>query len=295
MNAETAPALGISRNEPAEVYHQRSLEVANAGGLKLLASKSAAHFHYWATHPEDDKDSPAKRFGRMLHCSVLEPDVFDRTHIVLPKDAPQRPTEAMLKAANPSKSSLDRQDWWREFDERNAGRIVVSTDDYDRARWMGDSARAHPVGRGLLAGGEREVTFRWIDEATGLPCKARTDLWAENEFFMDVKRCEDASHEGFARAVVSYGYDLQQGHYVDGARVLELAIKRFIFLAIEPEPPFVCQPHILDARAEERGWTLRQRAIALQAECLRTGRWPGYSDGLIETSLPAWSYYGVEQ
>jgi exodeoxyribonuclease VIII len=156
---------------------------------------------------------------------------------------------------------------------------------------MAESARSHPIARGLLAGGDREVTFRWQDEETGIHAKCRADLYAAGEFLLDLKSCRDASPEGFARAVAAYQYDVQQAHYLSGIRANGDSIRWFVFLAIESEAPYVCQPHILDARAEERGWNLRQRALTKQAECLRTGRWPGYSEALNELALPAYAYY----
>ena len=42
-------------------------------------------------------------------------------------------------------------------------------------------------------------------------------------------------------------------------------------------------------------WTLRQRALRKQAECLRTGRWPGYSEALNELSLPTYAFYGITE
>ncbi|GAB1407698.1 hypothetical protein MASR1M8_16170 [Thermomonas brevis] len=295
MNAVLKPEPGrVIRGESAEVYHQRDKAVASASGLKQML-RSPAHFRHWAEHPDDDKSSAALDFGRALHCAVLEPDVFAQTYMVLPHDAPQRPTAAMLGAKKRSPESEARVAWWAAWDADNAGRIMLSANDYDRVQGMAESARQHPVARGLLAGGEREMTFRWTDEETGIVCKSRADLYAAGEFLMDLKSCRDASPDGFARAVTSYMYDLQQAHYLDGIRTCGDSIRWFVFLAIESEAPYVAQPHILDVRAEERGWKLRQRAITRQAECLRNNTWPGYSDGLNELSLPAYAYFGEEE
>lgn len=280
-------------HEPPESYYVRRLDEASATGLKHML-RSPAHFRYFVEEPDADRQSPALTFGKAFHAAVLEPDVFAATYSILPAGAPQRPTRAMLDAKKRSPESEQRCQWWAAWDADNAGRIVLSHEDYDRAQRMADSVRAHPVAAGLLVGGEREITFRWQDEDTGIACKARADLYLRGEYLMDLKSCRDASAEGFARAVVSYGYDVQQGHYLDGIRANGDAIRWFVFLACESEAPYVCQPHILDARAEERGWNLRQRAIKRQAECLAAGKWPGYSEELIETSLPAWAFYNEE-
>lgn len=292
MNAQLneQPRVGIFQNEPAETYYQRRLDEASASGLKQIL-RSPAHFKHWCEHPDNDKQSPALTFGRALHCAVLEPDVFASTYLVLPADAPQRPTAAMLGAKKRSPESEARCAWWAAWDADNAGKIMLSASDYDRVQGMAESARAHPIARGLLAGGQREVTFRWQDEATWMNCKSRADLYAPGEFLMDLKSCRDASPEGFARAVAAYQYDVQMQHYLSGIRANGDSIRWAVLLAIETEAPYVCQPHILDVRAEERGWNLRQKAIKRQAECLRTGRWPGYGEGINEVQLPAYAFY----
>lgn len=292
MNAQfqEQPRAGIFRNEAPETYYKRRLDEASASGLKQIL-RSPAHFRHWCEHPDDDKQSPALTFGRALHCAVLEPEVFAATYMVLPANAPPRPTAAMLGAKKRSPDSEARCAWWAAWDADNAGKIMLSSSDYDRVQRMAESARAHPIARGLLAGGDREVTFRWQDEGTGLACKSRADLYAPGEFLMDLKSCRDASPEGFARAVAGYYYDLQQAHYLDGIRTCGDSIRWFVFLAIESDAPYVCQPYILDVRAEERGWNLRQKAIKRQAECLTSGRWPGYSEALNELALPTYAYY----
>lgn len=285
----------ITYDEPAADYHRRALDVASASGLKLIAGQSLAHFHHWATTEDPEELRPVLEFGKAFHCATLEPDVFGATYSVVPRGAPQRPTEAMLNAKAPSPSSLERQAWWAQWDADNVGRRLLSGADYDRVQRMADSVRAHPVAAGLLVGGQREATFRWRDEATGLACKSRADLYLPGEYVMDLKSCRDASAEGFARAVASLKYDLQQAHYLDGVRACGDTVRWFVFLAVESTAPFVCQPYTLNAMGEERGWKLRSAAIAKQAEAVRNGKWAGYSDRLLEINMPTWAYYNIDE
>lgn len=300
MNAQLRPRepripYGVHPDIPAEAYHERRLDVANATGLKLISARSLAHFRDYIENPDGNRETPALRFGKALHCATLEPDVFAATYAVLPEDAPQRPTAAMLNARKRSPESEARCNWWSDWEAEHGDRIVLSNADYDRAQRMADSVRAHPVAAGLLVGGEREITFSWRDEETGLDCKARADLYAPGQFLMDLKSCVDASPEGFARAVAGYRYDLQQAHYIEGIRNCGDKIDWMVFLAVESESPYVCQPYVLDEMAEQRGWKLRQSALAKQAEAVRTGSWRGYSTELLPLTLPAWAHYGIEE
>jgi len=294
MNAQLQPQPEPGRlilDEPPEVYFTRRLDEASNSSMKVI-DRSAAHFKHWVETPDSDEETAALRFGKAFHCATLEPAVFDRTYSILPPDAPQRPTAAMLGAKKRSPESEERCAWWGEWNAENAGRVILSARDYDRARYMADSARAHPVAGAMIEGGRREVTMRWVDEETGVKCKARVDLDNdEMQFQMDLKSCLDASPEGFARAVHSYRYHVQHFHYFDGARACGIKRNHFLFLAVESEAPYVCAPYHIDAHAEERGYELRKRALLRQAECLRTGEWPGYTNTIQELTLPTWAFY----
>lgn len=282
------PQGRVIRGMPEAEYHQRRLDLATASGLKQML-RSPAHFRHFVE--EGSSDNPAFAFGRAFHCAVLEPDRFDLAYRVLPDHAPRRPTPQQLNAKQPSDDTKRAVAWWAQWNAD--GRATLSGEDYDRIRRMADSVRAHPVAAGLLVGGEREATFRWQDEGTGLDCQARADLYLAGEYLMDVKTCQDASKEGFAAAVARYRYSLQLAHYLSGIRACGDAIRWFVFLAVESHEPFVCQPHILGPRTEQLGFDLRERAITRQAECVKAGRWPGYSDELMEIEAPAWAHYEI--
>lgn len=292
--AEPRIPYGIHADLAPADYYPRRLNEASASGLKQML-RSPAHFHEWVNNPDADKTSPALEFGKLLHCAVLEPEVFAREYIVEPKDAPAYPQARSWASAKSAPDVERAKDFWREWEAAHKGMTRVTVADYDKVQRMADSAMSHPVARGLLVGGQREISFSWPDEDSGIDCKARADLYLPGEFLMDLKSCRDASPEGFARAVATYCYDVQQANYLAGIRENGDSIRWMVFLAIESEAPYVCQPHILDANAESRGWTLRQRALRKQAECLRTGRWPGYSDALNELSLPTYAFYGITE
>jgi hypothetical protein len=282
-------------DEPIDVYYQRRLDVANASGLKIIEQRSCAHFHHAMTDPEGDKDTPAKAFGRAFHCAILEPNEFGKRYVVLPEDAPDKPTERMLNAMKRNANSQARIDYWHEWEIYAQNRTTLVANDYERAQRMGESVRKHPIASGLILSGHREATFRWTDERTGLQCKMRADYFEPEEFILDVKSAENASKDGFARAITNYLYDLAAAHYVDGVTRCGQRIRRFIFLACEHQPPYVCQPYILDVMAEQRGWALRERAIGKLAQCVQTGHWPAYSDTVEEITLPAWAFFGIDQ
>lgn len=278
----------IIPNLPAEQYHRRELGVASSSVIKMLLNKSPAHYRAWVDG-HDQPDTPAMTFGRAYHCRVLEPARFAAEYASEPANAPARPTDAMRNAQKPSDSSKARVAFWDAWDAVNAGRTVLSADDYTRIEAMHAALMAHPVAAGIMRDGQSEVTMQWTDEVTGVACKARADWWVPGRFVMDLKTTDDASPQGFARAVAKYGYHVQHAHYCDGARACGQPVRHYLILAQEKEPPYAVGVYHLDAGAELRGFELRERGLQLMRQCAETNTWPGYGTGITELSLPAYA------
>ena len=295
----------LEYNVPDAVYFRRELDVASNSGLKIIDEKSPAHYLHWCQNPDQDKASKVFDFGHGLHALVLEPDLFDTGFCVLPHDAPSRPTSRQVNAAKPAPATIAQIDWWAGWDADHVGMVELTGKQYDDARGMVESMRAHvlniPDSTGQMVtirSGElfdlcrKEVTLRWTDPRTGIQCKGRADLDCEEFGFMgDVKSTVDASPEGFARAVHTYRYHQQHVHYTDGAQATGTQRGNFLFFACEKTAPFVPAVYVVPAMAEERGRFLRDRALDKLKACLDSGAWPPYANGITELVLPAWAYF----
>lgn len=291
-------------DEPAEIYFKRELDVASNSQLKIIGQQSAMHYHYYCTHPEEDKRTPAKDFGHALHTGILEPHQFERQYCVLPENAPNRPSIRQINAKSPSAGSIAQIDWWQRWDADHAGMIDLPAETFDALRGMADKARGHvleiptegktiriPCGE-LFDMCRKEVTYRWTDARTGIKCKARTDLACDEfNFGGDLKSAVDASPDGFARAVHRYLYHQQHVHYTDGAQATGNPWSNFLFFAVEKEPPYCPAVYYIPAMAEELGRFLRDRALDRLKTSLETNTWPGYTNRMTELVLPAYAYY----
>lgn len=293
MNAQLKPAeTGIFYDLPAAEYHTKVLgEISNSGIKRLL--RSPAHYRAWIEDADESADSPTLAFGRAFHCALLEPDVFARTYSTdsPPDSAPRRPSSTQRNAAKPSQATLDAIAFWDQWDRDHAGQVQISREDYERIRAMIASVQAHPLAGRAIRDGASEVTVRCTDEATGLPCKARADYFVDGKvrYVLDVKTCEDASPEEFAKAVSKYGYHIQHAHYAEAFRAAGKPLQNYLFLAVEHKPPYAVAVYHIDAAAEARGFELRQRAIDAAARCTESGIWPAYPTGITQLTLPSWA------
>lgn len=278
-------------NVPAEEYQRRELGVASSGVLQRLRTMTLAHLKAWSQAP-DDEGTPALLFGRAYHCRMLEPEVFAQTYCdPPPADAP-RDLRHLRNAKKPGESTLESIAFWDAWDAEHAGLIPLSRESADLIEEMHHALMQHELAASILRSpGDSEVTMRWVDEETGVPCKARIDRLARRlRLFGDLKTAEDASPSGFAKSVVAHGYHIQAAHYLAGGHACGLEPRGFPFIVQEKSPPYLPAVHMLDDRALARGAELRERGLAKIAHARTTNTWPGYNPGITEISLPEWAF-----
>lgn len=294
MNSFDENWTGIFPDMTVEEYHRREIGIASAGALKLVR-KSLAHYHFWA-RTAFDRRSRALDFGKVYHAYVLEPEHFHDEFAVLPVNAPRRPTQKQLEAKKPGFATLEAMAFWADFDERNAGKTAVTAADYQKVQDMraalDDEDMVGELPGLMLSDGQREVSVRWIDEETGLRCRARFDWWLRPLFnAADLKSCIDASEEGFGAAVVRHEYHVSAAHYIEAARALGEPLQGYYFLAQETEPPYVAVCWPLDAVAQELGFRMWRAAMDKLAHGVKTGKFPGYATKPRELALPAYAHF----
>jgi len=102
------------------------------------------------------------------------------------------------------------------------------------------------------------------------------------------QRIQHASPDGFPREMRTYGYDLQAAFYLRTLREAGFDAKKFIFVAVEKEPPYAVGLHVMTDRYLEHAnvrvtRTLEKINAAIAADDYTTG-WPMIND----IDLPRW-------
>jgi len=254
---------------PAPQYH--AIEAMSSSGAKKML-RSPQHYRLMRTTPNEP--TPAMEFGTVVHCGVLEPDLFP---------------SIVATAPECDKRSKDGKAEWAAFTLANAGRIAMKAEELARARRCIDAIRAHPAASKLLAGGRSEVSLFWEDGKYKVPCKCRWDS-LNHGGGIDVKTTQDASPEGFARQAANLHYHVQAAHYISGhEHVLNESPQFFAFICVESEPPHAVACYVLPGNAILAGMHLVNRAYARYAEALATQTWPGYPETIDVLTLPKWA------
>lgn len=277
-------------NDTRDTYHSDTSRVSKSG-LDLIRQSP---YHYWAKYlnPERPKDKGSDTFllGSLANDVLLQRHLLESQYVVAPTDAPNRPSKRQINAAKPSPETLEAIKFWDSFNEKNAGKNIVSQEQWDKSIAMRDAVWAHPSARKLLAcGGVAEKTHYFTEPNTGAQCKFRPDWKAKNGFLVDLKTTGDASPEGFSRSVFNYRYHVQAAFYSDGLYYCEGTYpKGFVFIAVEKEYPFAVGVYYADEEVMERGYTEYMEDLETYVQCKQSGIWPGYSEKIVPIQVPAW-------
>lgn len=272
-------APGLYLGVPDDVYHSDTGAVSSTGLRRLLPPYTPDHFRHEQVNGQ--KAKAEFDFGHAAHLYALGVGA----RIVIPAD-PGTGEPFELWNTKECKAQVARA--------REAGHVPLKRREDDKARAMISVLREHPTAGPLfdLEGeAESEASLWWIDPGTGVWCRARFDvlrrLPSGRLLGVDYKTCDDASPTGFAKSVGSWRYDQQEAHYCAGAAVLGEPCE-FLFVAQEKAPPYRVGVYRLDDEWAAIGHDRNRRALEVYAECLASGRWPGYSPEVVTAAAPRW-------
>ena len=292
---------GIYEGVSFETY--QSWGCINNSVLSIIAEKTALHAQeYILNQPEDTK---AFLVGGAWHTAILEPALMQQRYIVEP-DCDERTKEGKATMA--------------EFEKNVGDKKILDAQEFDIIGKMAKVFRAHDVFK-YINEGKAEVCIVWQDKHTGLMCKGRIDYAraaqaflfdlktttdasptafhlmckgrtdyarAAQAFLFDLKTTTDASPTAFQRSLYNYRYFQQAAFYCDGWQALTNDMPTFVFIAVEKSAPHAIAAYECHENTIAAGRKAYIEAITRYAECLETGKWPGYSNVQM-MNLPNWA------
>lgn len=218
-------------------------------------------------------ETDAMRLGSAVHKLVLERLSFGAEYIVSRKFG-RGAAEKEAKA---------------EFYALHPGAVIITTDEYEKAKAMADKLLRYPEVEELdiFTDGEPEISCFYTDTETKILCKYRPD-WENSWAMFDVKSCVDSSEDAFARTIIKFGYHISAAHYLVGQWILagrplddegEPVYKPFFFLCVESEFPYECAVYQLGARTLDLGLWERAKAMKSIKSGRESGEWPLLNNG----------------
>jgi exodeoxyribonuclease VIII len=251
-------------------YH--ALPSISKSGLDLI-HRAPALYRYRRANPTPQ--TPAMRWGTLVHTAILEPETMDERHIVAP--AVDRRTKHGKEA-------------WEEFQATAGDREVITAEESFALESIRAMAHGDPVAGPILAKiAHVERSIFWTDADNQIECRCRPDAILDNGYILDVKTTQDASADSFSRSIAQWRYHVQAAFYSDGyEQEFGEPPKGFAFLAIEKEPPYLCAVYLIDYKAVLRGRSEYQADLRTLRKCIDTDIWPGLSNEPTRIDLPKW-------
>lgn len=262
----------IAEGFDEQEYH-RSPGLSQSG-IKLLLD-SPARYAYAVKHPTFSKTFDV---GHAAHAKVLGTGA---EVAVIPED---------ICASNGATSTKAAKEFIAEA--RKAGLIPLKADVVTEIDAMAEALLEHGTARAIMESeGKAELSMKW--ETGGTVCRGRVD-WATSfsdgtPVLVDYKTCLSAAPRKWQRSVVDYGYDSQAAWYMDGWGAITGERPWFGFIIQEKGAPYLVAVRDLDSAFIMRGQERNQRGLEIYRECKASGLWPGYTEEIETTYLPAWA------
>lgn len=260
----------------------RLIDAVNCSSLKKL--KAECPFNARAELLNPSPPSTAMALGTALHAWTLERDVYGDLVYV---------TEFQHTAQSKA-GKMERED----ADKMCGNRVMLSDDDDKLVKAMSKAIVTHPIGRKLaMSKGEVEEVVIWIDEATGMKCKAKLDKRI-GSVVIDIKSTKADSRVEFEKEVEKFEYHVQAAFYSLGLAAHGIQPVEFYFIP-------VCNEAV--EKVEGRGklryaevHQLGQESLRIGEEVARerlnawhhyttTSNWPAFSPRVEFIDIPMWA------
>lgn len=260
------------KREKLSFAEYQALEGLNQSEIKKILDNP----QLWALGYSETPRSDALDFGSLCHDLILSPLEMDFKYFI---------SRDVEKFDFRKKEHKDIRD-----EVEKSGLILIDNGTLKRANALIEANRL--TFEKYFQKGAFEMSF--FGEMQGIKCKGRTDFITDDgSLIVDLKIMQKADKASFMQSVAKFGYYIQAAFYLDLTKA-----KRFLFLAIEKEPPFMCGVYELTPEAIDLGREkcLKAFEIAMNAnEYAKNSYFERSKDGTMETeqmiSLPTWAFY----
>lgn len=214
-----------------------------------------------------DTDTRSKALGRLAHECVLEPESFERNHVVW---------------RGGDRRSKEYKDWEKAQDGR--GLEVITEDDEQLALGMRAGVYNHAEAFSLLQHGRAEVSVQ-VSNPDGRLVKARLDYIKVNTI-VDLKTTSKPVAQ-FERELVRWQYHIQLAYYRGTWALATGEVCDCYIVAVESKPPHdVGVFHISDPMLDDGDEVIGEWFETLSA-CEYADAWPGALPGIQCVDVPA--------
>lgn len=255
----------------------RSQQAIRATAIKA-GKLSMLHMHHVMTTVRPD--TPAMRWGRLVHMAVLDPLALARL-----------PRWEGYATRDGDTSYAKRGAAWNEFAASVESGDWVGDDDLDALRAIIQAAKAPLAKLPRIVETERQID--WTDDSYG-PATARLDAILDGGTILELKTTSTLDTRRFLSSAAGLCYHLQMGWYLHGAVAALTEVPRdVVMLAIESRPPHAWALYDVPLPLLETSYMDAADIASRYRACEAVGVYPGpYDSERVEYTLPLW--YGID-
>lgn len=263
----TTYGTGIYPGIDIDLYHSQKIcdgPSISSSGLRTIGIECPARFYaYSDLNPNkvQPKDKASLNFGRAAHALMLGEPEFNSKFVISPYET--------FNAANARA--------WRDAQTKQIVRVADMVIINDMVRALKNNPQ---VARAFKTG-QPEQSIIWRHGSTGIWLKARPDWMPDDptkEFIIEYKTAATIQPRALSANVFRYGYHMQAALFLDGLKEAT-GINAFSIAHVvqEKDPPYLAELRMFTPEQIEFGRHAYWRALQIFAECLSTGKWPGYT------------------
>lgn len=228
-------------------------------------------------------DTPAMRWGRLVHMAVLQPIELLRL-----------PRWEGYEDRNGDQCYAKRGDAWAQFCASLGNRDYISADEIEPLERITDAA-SKALDR-LPRIVDAEVKIEWTDRLYGAAV-CRVDALLAGGAWLEVKTTGNIEKRAFMSQCERLGYPLQMGWYAHGLaqRADGGQVGPCWLLAIESDQPHATAIYSVPDPILRAGYEEAEAIARHYRACEAAGVWPGpYDDGAGDYERPGWAVGGDE-
>lgn len=246
----------------------------SASGLNTYINKGAEY--YWASSPFNEGRKPQETtasmaFGSLCHLLLLEADKLLDVYAVLPEC---------------DRRTKEGKETYAIFLETAGNKIVITQAQLTEALNLVNALKQNDSVTKLLKSGFAEEEITWVED--NISCKAKLD-YCRNGLIVDYKTSQDASRDGFAKSIATYGYHRQDVWYRRAykAKYGKDALG-CIFIVQDVNMPEIINIYSISEQARYYAEQEINFAVKEISERLITKNWKTSSGKIEAIDLPIW-------
>ncbi len=147
---------------------------------------------------------------------------------------------------------------------------------WDDAFRVQQSTKAHPKANWLFTDGYPEISIIAQCPTTGMMLKVRFDWLRFDAIAVDLKTTASTNPVKFGYQLRDLRYDIQQAFYTYVARLANIPVEHFVFVATEYKDADNCETFELSPRKTTEAYDEMNDLLVELNECLETQDWYGF-------------------